>query len=78
MCFTDDAACLSWMHRVAEIPARVIRSEFTLQASLWGRPGVTTKISAMIVPPLDVQPAEPASIRDGEIIEDFGASRRPR
>jgi hypothetical protein len=78
MCFSDDATCLNWMRRVAEIPARVIRSEFTLQASLWGRPGVTTKISAMIVPPVDMQPAEPASIRDGEMIEDFGASRRLR
>ena len=64
------------MKRVAEIPAKINCSEFTLQASLWGRPGVTTKISAMIVPPSTTLPSEPASIRDDERIEDFGASRR--
>lgn len=76
MCFADDVNCTSWMRRVAEIPAEVIRSEFTLQASLWGRPGVTTKISAMIVPPSTTPPSEPASVREDERIEDFGASRR--
>lgn len=76
MCIADDVICNGWMDRVAKIPATVIRSEFTLQASLWGRPGVTTKISAMIVPPVTTPPSEPASIRDDDRIEDFGASRR--
>ena len=76
MCFTEDAACIGWMNRVAEIPAKVIRSEFTLQSHLWGRPGATTSISAMIVPPGKTPTPEPASIRNDGMIEDFGASRR--
>lgn len=73
LCFTADLDCMGWMDRVAKIPAKVIRSEFTVQSMLWGRPGVTTTVAAMIVPP-GTTPAEPPS--KGEGIEDFGASRR--
>lgn len=76
MCFSDDAVCTAWMHRVADVSDSVIWSEFNLQANLWGRPGVATKISAMIVPPRPRLPSEPASVREDEKIEDFGASRR--
>lgn len=76
MCFVENVACMNWMRRVAEVPATLTRFEFQLQTSLWGRPGVTTTISAMIVPPHTTPPSEPVSIRDEEKIEDFGASRR--
>lgn len=59
MCFVEDARCIGWMDGLATLPAS-IRSEFTLQTSLWGRPGLTAKIATLIVPPSIVQP-EPIS-----------------
>lgn len=73
MCFVENIACMNWMSAVSKIPASFVRSEFALQTSLWGRDGVTARISVLIVPPHKAVPAEPASFRD---IEDFGASRR--
>ncbi len=52
MCFADDPPCLTWMDKVAKMSGAVVRSEFTLQASLWGQPGVSATISALIAPPL--------------------------
>lgn len=75
MCFADDPPCLTWMDQVAKLSSAVIRSEFTLQASLWGRPGVSAKVSALIAPPLREPATKPSLPKSGEI-EDFSASRR--
>lgn len=78
MCFVENIACMNWMRRVSEIPPSFVRSEFVVQTSLWGREGVTARVSALIVPPRKTVPAEPASLHDDGQIEDFGASRRMR
>lgn len=78
MCFAEDAACTGWMSRVAAIPAAAIRTEFTLQASLWGRPGVRTAVVALMVPPVPTPALEPVPAEDDDAIEDFGARRRIR
>ncbi|HEX7790933.1 MAG TPA: glycosyltransferase family 39 protein [Afipia sp.] len=76
MCFTTDLGCMDWMQRVAQIPARSVRSEFVVQAHVWRQPGATAKITALIVPPRSPASAKPISIQPDDVIEDFGASRR--
>ncbi|MBN9582979.1 MAG: glycosyltransferase family 39 protein [Afipia sp.] len=78
MCFTKDIDCMNWMQRVAQVPQSVVRSEFTVHASLWGRYGAATKISALIVPPRAATPAPPVPSDSDDAIEDFSASRRMR
>lgn len=77
MCFAEDKGCIDWMNRVAAIPDVAVRTEFTLQASLWGRPGVTTAVVALMVPPATTPAPVPSSV-DGDEIEDFSALRRKR
>lgn len=74
MCFAEDAACLDWMGKVTSRAPRFIRSEFVLKPALWGHPGASARIVALVVPPRKfARPAAP--VRDGEVYE-FGASRR--
>lgn len=77
MCFTDDVSCIDWMNRVAAIPVTSIRTEFTLNTSLWGRPGVSATVVALMVPPVTPSSSRPIAV-DGDGIEDFSASRRLR
>jgi len=74
MCFYDDPACLDWLNQVAKLAGSVVRTEFELQASLWGQPGVTTKIVALIAPPLKEPAVKPADPKSGAI-QDFSAKR---
>ncbi len=75
MCFADDPPCLSWMDRVEELSSAVIRSEFTLQASLWEQPGVSATVIALIAPPLKEPTAKPPEPKSGSI-QDLSARRR--
>ena len=75
MCFADDPPCLTLMERVTKLSDAVIRLEFTLQASLWGQPGVTATVVALIAPPLSEPAVKPPLPESGEI-EDFSAVRR--
>jgi 4-amino-4-deoxy-L-arabinose transferase-like glycosyltransferase len=78
MCFTHDVNCMNWMTRVAQLPPSVMRLQFTVQASLWGNPGASTQVSALIVPPRTASPSQPVPIDPDDMIEDFGARRRMR
>ncbi len=75
MCVSDDPPCLTWMDRVEKLSEAVIRSEFTLRASLWGQPGVSMSVIALIAPPLKGSAVPPSSPKSG-IIEDLSARRR--
>ena len=75
MCFSDDPPCLTWMDRVEKLSEAVIRSEFTLRASLWGQPGVSMSVIALIAPPLKGSAVPPSSPKSG-IIKDLSARRR--
>jgi 4-amino-4-deoxy-L-arabinose transferase-like glycosyltransferase len=74
MCFADDPPCLAWMDQVAKLSNTVIRTEFKLQASLWGQPGVSATVSALIAPPVK-EPTETTPPESGSI-HDLSARRR--
>ncbi|MBN8982554.1 MAG: glycosyltransferase family 39 protein [Rhizobiales bacterium] len=74
MCFYDDPPCLDWLNQVAKLAGSVVRTEFELQASLWGQPGVSTKIVGLIAPPLKEPAVKPANPKSGSI-QEFSAKR---
>jgi 4-amino-4-deoxy-L-arabinose transferase-like glycosyltransferase len=51
MCFQDEETCLVWSKQVAAGTAGAVMIDFTVQPELWGRPGVPSRISAVLVPP---------------------------
>jgi len=73
LCFAEDESCLRWMDQVAEIAPHALRSEFVLRPVLWGRPGASARVVAMIAPPVVANRGV-----ESLPIEDFSASRRVR
>jgi Dolichyl-phosphate-mannose-protein mannosyltransferase len=72
MCFAEDDLCLAWMDKVAAIAPNAIRREFIAKPRLWGRPGVTARItSLMVLPEPSRSPTPPSSGA-----EDLSAIRR--
>ncbi len=77
LCFADDADCMRWMDNVGNRTEREIRFEFVVKTSLWGVPGVSRTIAAMMVPPAKgYESAEPPKKINDEGIEDLSANRR--
>jgi len=71
LCFRGQDYCNRWMESVSAGAGQFVRREFTVQAMLWGRPGVTREVVVLMVPPRG-RSAAPESAAD-----DFSASRRP-
>jgi hypothetical protein len=67
LCFRGQDYCSRWMEWVSGRAGHVVRREFTVQAQLWGRPGLTREVIVIMVPPRGT----PESAAD-----DFSASRR--
>ncbi len=74
LCFAGESLCEDWMRRLQTRQTKFVRSEIVLTSRLWGTPGVSTKIIAIIAPPRGDRPSGPAPEQDGN--EEFGASRR--
>lgn len=53
MCFQDEPACLGWSKDIAGISPGAQIFDFDILPTVWGIPGVVTRISALIVPPAD-------------------------
>ncbi|WP_375142236.1 glycosyltransferase family 39 protein [Bradyrhizobium sp. CCGB12] len=70
LCFRGQDYCGRWMEWVSSRAGHFVRREFTVQASLWGRPGLTREVVVLMVPPRGSD-AAPESAAD-----DFSASRR--
>ncbi len=70
LCFRDQNDCSRWMEWVSGRAGHFVRREFTVQATLWGRPGLTRGVIVLIVPPRG-EGAGPESAAD-----DFSANRR--
>lgn len=70
LCFRGQDYCNQWMEWVSGQASHVVRREFTVQARLWGRPGLTREVVVMMVPPR-ANSAMPESAAD-----DFSASKR--
>ncbi|WP_084299103.1 glycosyltransferase family 39 protein [Bradyrhizobium sp. WSM1743] len=70
LCFRDQESCIRWMGRVSSRAGHFVRREFTVRASLWGRPGLAREVIVLMALPQGSSPM-PASAAD-----DFSASRR--
>ncbi|MCG2630858.1 glycosyltransferase family 39 protein [Bradyrhizobium sp. WYCCWR 13023] len=71
LCFKGQDDCARWMEWVTSRTATFVRREFTVQASLWGRTGLSRDVVMMIVPPRANGDASPESAA-----QDFSASKR--
>ncbi|MBR0957637.1 glycosyltransferase family 39 protein [Bradyrhizobium japonicum] len=69
LCFRDQESCIRWMGWVSPRVGHLVRREFTVRASLWGRPGLAREVVVLMALPQG-SPV-PASAAD-----DFSASRR--
>jgi 4-amino-4-deoxy-L-arabinose transferase-like glycosyltransferase len=70
LCFRGQDYCGRWMEWVSGSAGHFVKREFTLQATLWGRSGLTREVVILMVPPRG-NSASPESAAD-----DFSASRR--
>ncbi len=70
LCFRDQESCLRWMGWASSQAGHVVRREFTVQATLWGRPGLTREMVVLMARPRGMRMI-PRSAAD-----DFSASRR--
>jgi hypothetical protein len=57
LCFRGQDYCGRWMEFVSSRAGR----EFTVQASLWGKPGLTRNVIVLMVPPRANSDAPPQS-----------------
>lgn len=69
LCFRDQEPCSRWMEWASSQNGNFVRREFTVQATLWGRPGLTREVVVLMVP--RGMRTIPESAAD-----DFSASRR--
>lgn len=77
LCFAADPACTQWMGTVAAAANDSTRFEFAVASNLWGWRGASTRISAMMVPPLpSIIPDAPVPQPLDDGTEDFSANRR--
>jgi hypothetical protein len=72
ICFADQADCIDWMKRTAERAQEYSQVEFEVSASLLGIPGVSRKVTALIVPPHSSSPPLPTVGN----AEEFSSARR--
>lgn len=70
LCFRGQDYCGRWMEWVSSRAGHFVKREFTVQATLWGRPGLTRDVVMLIVPP----PGKSATPENAA--EDFSASKR--
>ncbi|MCK1541377.1 glycosyltransferase family 39 protein [Bradyrhizobium sp. 179] len=69
-CFRGQDHCGRWMEWASSKVERVVRREFTVQANLWGLPGLARQVIVLMVPPRGSGPAHEGAA------DDFSASRR--
>jgi len=70
LCFRGQDSCGRWMEWVSSRTEHFVKREFTVQATLWGKPGVTREVVVLIVPP------QGPSATPESAAEDFSASKR--
>ncbi|WP_442869146.1 glycosyltransferase family 39 protein [Bradyrhizobium sp. CCBAU 45384] len=71
LCFKGQDYCGRWMEWVSSRAGTFVRREFTVQAQLWGRPGLSREVVVLMVPPRANADAPSESAA-----EEFGASKR--
>ena len=70
LCFRDQEPCIRWMEWASPQIGHFVRREFAVQATLWGRPGLSRDVVVLMVRPRGMRTI-PKSAAD-----DFSASRR--
>ena len=55
MCFSDDEVCSAWARNVSANAPDAIHFDFVVTDSLWGQPGVSATIAAVMVLPRDAK-----------------------
>ncbi|MBN9600726.1 MAG: glycosyltransferase family 39 protein [Afipia sp.] len=75
LCFADDPTCMNWMAKVEARAHDFRRLTLPIATSLWGRPGVSTTVVALMVPPQGAVPPSQESPTP-ESLDDVGARRR--
>jgi len=70
LCFRDQDDCIRWMESVSSRAEHFVKRELSVQATLWGKPGLTREVVVLMVPPHG-KSAAPESAA-----EDFSASKR--
>lgn len=75
LCFADDPTCTNWMTKVEARAHDFRRLTLPIATSLWGRPGVSTTVIALMVPPRH-DATDPHSLPSSEPLDDVGARRR--
>lgn len=71
LCFKGQDDCGRWMEWVSSRAGTFVRREFTVQASLWGWPGLSRDVVVLMVPPHASSDASP-----GSAAQDFSAGKR--
>jgi hypothetical protein len=74
MCFTENATCITWARSIAASNADSVNFDFTVQSQLLGRPGATSKILAVMIPPRDK--SAPSTIPEARDAGNFSAQKR--
>lgn len=75
LCFADDVNCTNWMTKVEARAHEFRRLALPIATSLWGRPGASTTVIALMVPPLEgAGPSRP--LPSAEPLDDISARRR--
>jgi hypothetical protein len=70
LCFSGQDYCGRWMEFVSARAEHFVKREFTVQATLWGKPGLTREVVVLMVPP------RPGSAMPESAAQDFSASSR--
>ncbi|MGY8708105.1 glycosyltransferase family 39 protein [Bradyrhizobium sp. 18BD] len=70
VCFRGQEYCGRWMEGVSARAEHFVTREFTVQATLWGKPGLTREVVVLMVPPRGGSTAPQGDA------EDFSASKR--
>lgn len=70
LCFRGQDYCIRWMEGVSSRAEHFVKREFTVQAMLWGKPGLTREVVVLMVPPRGRSSAPEGAA------EEFSASRR--
>jgi hypothetical protein len=73
MCFVEQDDCINWMGSTSARAPRFIRSEFIVQSSLLGRLGATRRVTALIVPPRNMERTPSPATSSADV---FSANRR--
>ena len=60
LCFRDDPVCMSWMKQTRQRIGRGSCLEFQATTRLWGYPGPSRKVAAILVPPLSAKTKQAA------------------